>query len=164
MFVPLPETKYINTRVLVRGLGLFFSVLIVALGAVEAQAAAWYPIVVSNNVMIFLDKSTLQKKGSISKIWQWQFFSPPIGRVDSAKTYVAFDCQAKKRNTEYIIGINGPTNIIQEGVPESQFEAVTKGTIEATVMEAVCDNKFQGTPQQDLDLNQVRNFMFGVGK
>jgi len=164
MLTYLPTHEYINTRVIVRGWKALFSSLAVALCSAEAHAAAWYPAVVSNNIMIFIDKSTIQKKANISKIWQWQFFTPPIGKIDSAKTYVAFDCQAKKRKTEYLIGINGASNIVQEGVPESQFESVTKGTNEATVMEMVCDNKFQGTPQQDLDLNQVRSFMFGIGK
>lgn len=128
----------------------------------NSYAAAWYPVVVSNNVMIFLDKSTLQKKGNTIKIWQWQFFSPPIGKIDSAKTYVVFDCQAKRRKNEYIIGISGADNIVQEGIPDSQYELVNKGTIESTVLESVCENKFQGTPQPNIDLNQVRNFMLGV--
>lgn len=132
--------------------------------SLSAYAAEWYAAAASNNIMIFVDKSSLQKKGTTARIWQWQFFTPPIGRIDSAKSRVVFECGEKKRKTEYMIAISGPAAVEKEGKVDGAFENVQPGSIESSVMDVVCKGNFQGKGEANLDLNQVREFMFKIGR
>lgn len=138
---------------------LFF---LLSMLTIDAFAETWYPVAIGNNIMIFIDKSSIEKKGKLKKFWQWQFFANPLGKVDSVKTYVAIDCSEKTRRTEYLIGISNDDNIIQEGVPESDFSKISKDSLESQVLIAVCENKFAGKPQPQLKLQEVRKFINGI--
>lgn len=135
-----------------------------ALMSLSAHSAEWYAAAASNNIMVFVDKSSLQRKGDTARAWQWQFFTPPIGRIDSAKSRVVFECGQQKRKTEYMIAISGPAAVEKEGKIDAVFESVQPGSIESSVMDVVCKGNFQGKGEQNLDLNQVREFMFKIGR
>lgn len=141
-----------------------FSFFIALFFTTNIYAAEWYAGAVSSNIMIFVDKSTLQRKGDIVRFWQWQFFTPPIGKIDSAKSKVSINCIEKKRKTDYLIAISGTSAIEKEGKIDSNYEYITPNSIEAGITDLVCKNNFQGKSEQNLDLNQVRDFMYNVTK
>lgn len=130
------------------------------LWSASAAAADWYAVAASPSVGIFVDKSSLQKKGAVVRFWQWQFFARRIGTTDSAKTKVAIDCVAKKRKTEYMIAITEIDTVQKEGKIDEPFQPIVDDTLEANVFGAVCNNRFSGQGQPTVNVNDVRNFMF----
>jgi len=125
-----------------------------------ASAASWYPVAVSPSVMIFVDKSSIKKSGNKAKFWQWQLFARPIGKTDSAKSQVVMDCKTKQRKTEYLIAIAEIDTVQQEGKVDAGFDAISPNTLEYSVYDAVCNNKFTGQPQGTVNIYDVRGFLY----
>lgn len=123
-------------------------------------AAEWYPVAAGSNVAIFVDKSSIQTKGKLKTFMQWQLFGQRIGTTDSAKTRIVFDCANGTRKTEYLIAITQVDTIQSEGKIDGKFEPVVANSLEATVYQAVCENKFDGQPQSTVNVNDVRNYLF----
>lgn len=144
-----------------RNLSLTCAAVSTMLASASAFAAEWYPVVAASNVAIFVDKTSIKTKGSQKTFMQWQLFGQRIGNTDSAKTRIVFDCATNKRKTEYLIAISQIDTVVSEGkIDNTNFEPVTPNSLEATVFEAVCKNKFDGKPQATVNINDVRNFLY----
>lgn len=126
----------------------------------EASAAEWYPVAAGPNVAIFVDKSSIKTKGKEKTFMQWQLFGQRIGVADSAKTKTVFDCANKTRKTEYLIAISEIDTVKSEGKVDDTFKPVVENSLEATVFQAVCQNKFDGKPQATVNINDVRNYLY----
>lgn len=126
----------------------------------SVNAAEWYPVVAAANVAIFVDKSSIKTSGKQKTFMQWQLFGRRIGNADSAKTRVVFDCATNKRKTEYLIAISQIDTVVSEGKVDEVFQPVVANSLESTVFEAVCKNKFEGTAQSTVNINDVRNFLY----
>lgn len=127
---------------------------------VEASAAEWYPVAAGSNVAIFVDKSSIKTKGKEKTFMQWQLFGQRIGQTDSAKTRIVFDCEKATRKTEYLIAISQIDTIQSEGKVDDTFKPIVQDSLESTVYQAVCQNKFEGQPQATVNINEVRNFLY----
>lgn len=136
------------------------AVAIGLLGAAEASAAEWYPVVAAGNVAIFVDKASIKTTGKQKTFMQWQLFGQRIGTTDSAKTRIVFDCANKTRKTEYLIAISQIDTVQSEGKVDDTFKPVVENSLEATVFQAVCQNKFDGKPQATVNINDVRNYLY----
>jgi hypothetical protein len=136
--------------------------VIFSLVSVQAYAAKWYPVAVSNAMMIFVDKDSVKKTGGTAKFWQWQLFGRQIGKTDSAKSLVVMDCKKKERRTEYMIAIAEIDIIQQEGKVDPKVESIQPNSLEYAVYNAVCNNKFTGQPQSTVNLYDVRSFLYRV--
>ncbi len=130
------------------------------LATTTATAAEWYAVAAGSNVAIFVDKSSIKSKGKTKTFMQWQFFGQRIGTTDSAQSRIVFDCANKTRKTEYLIAITNIDTIQSEGKIDDTFKPVVENSLESTVFQAVCDNKFDGQPQSTVNINDVRNFLF----
>lgn len=128
--------------------------------AAEASAAEWYPVAAGPNVAIFVDKSSIKTKGKEKTFMQWQLFGQRIGQTDSAKTRIVFNCEKATRKTEYLIAISQIDTIQSEGKVDDNFKPIVPDSLEATVYQAVCQNKFDGQPQATVNINDVRNFLY----
>lgn len=126
----------------------------------EAWAAEWYAVAAGPNVAIFVDKSSIKTKGKEKTFMQWQLFGQRIGVADSAKTKTVFDCANKTRKTEYLIAISEIDTVKSEGKVDDMFKPVVENSLEATVFQAVCQNKFDGRPQATVNINDVRNYLY----
>ena len=144
----------------VRKIGVFTSAVLVSLFASQAIAAEWYPVAAGSNVAIFVDKSSIKTKGKQKTFMQWQLFGQRIGTTDSAKSRIVFDCDKGIRKTEYLIAIAQIDSVQSEGKVDDAFKPVVPNSLEAAVYEAVCQNKFDGKPQQTVNINDVRNFLY----
>lgn len=125
-----------------------------------ALAAEWYPVVAGSNVAIFVDKSSIKTSGKQKTFMQWQLFGQRIGVADSAKTRTVFDCSNKTRKTEYLIAISEIDTVKSEGKVDDTFKPVVENSLEASVFQAVCQNKFDGKPQSTVNINDVRNYLY----
>ncbi len=130
------------------------------IASIPVNAADWYPVAAGSNVAIFVDKSSIKTKGKTKTFMQWQLFGQRIGTIDSAQTRIVFDCANNTRKTEYLIAITQVDTVQSEGKVEDTFKPVVANSLEATVYEAVCQNKFDGQPQPTVNVNEVRNFLF----
>lgn len=128
--------------------------------ATDVFAAEWYPVVAGSNVAIFVDKSSIKTKGKQKTFMQWQLFGQRMGSTDSAKSRIVFECDKGMRKTEYIIAISEIDTIQSEGKIDDTFKPVVPNSLEATVYQAVCENKFDGKPQPTVNINDVRNYLF----
>lgn len=126
----------------------------------EASAAEWYPVAAGPNVAIFVDKTSIKTKGKEKTFVQWQLFGQRIGQTDSAQTRIVFDCASKTRKTEYLIAITQVDTVQSEGKVDDTFKPIVENSLEATVFQAVCQNKFDGQPQSTVNINDVRNFLY----
>lgn len=126
----------------------------------ELSAAEWCPVAAGPNVAIFVDKSSIKTKGKLKTFMQWQLFGQRIGTTDSAKTRIVFDCDNGMRKTEYLIAISQVDTVQSEGKVDDTFKPVVANSLEATVYQAVCQNKFDGQPQATVNINDVRNFLY----
>lgn len=126
----------------------------------HALAASWYPVAVNSSMMIFVDKDSLKKKGATVNFWQWQLFGRAIGKTDSAKSHVVMDCTTQQRKTVYMIAIAELDTVQQEGKVESKFDAIQPNSLESSVLDAVCNNKFTGKSQGTVSIYDVRSFMY----
>ena len=143
-----------------RKLGVVWATVWLGLFTGQALAAEWYPVAAASNVAIFVDKASIKTNGKQKKFMQWQLFGQRIGATDSAKTRVVFDCANKTRKTEYLIAISQSDTIQSEGKVDDTFKPVVENSLEATVFQAVCQNKFDGKPQATVNINDVRNFLY----
>lgn len=123
-------------------------------------AAQWFPVAAGPNVAIFVDKSSIQTKGKLKTFMQWQLFGQRIGTTDSAKSRIVFECDKGMRKTEYLIAIAQIDTVQSEGKVDDTFKPVVPNSLEATVYQAVCQNKFDGQPQATVNINDVRNFLY----
>jgi len=133
---------------------------VLIVGGSSALAAEWYPVAAGKNVAIFVDKSSIKTKGKEKTFMQWQLFGQRIGQTDSAKTRIVFDCNKKLRKTEYLIAISGIEMVQSQGKVDDEFKPVMDNTLESVVYQAVCQNKFDGQPQNTVDINDVRNYLY----
>lgn len=128
--------------------------------SIPVNAAEWYPVAAGSNVAIFVDKTSIKSKAKFKTFMQWQFFGQRIGTTDSAQSRIVFDCANKTRKTEYLIAITNIDTVQSEGKIDDSFKPVVENSLEATVFQAVCENKFDGQPQSTVNINDVRNYLF----
>lgn len=133
---------------------------IAMLEALEANAAEWYPVAAASNVAIFVDKSSIKTNGKQKTFMQWQLFGQRIGNVDSAQTRVIFNCAKNEAKTVYLIAISQIDTVVSEGKVAESFKEVVPNSLESTVLNAVCKDKFEGKPQSMININDVRNFLY----
>ena len=160
---PLCAFTHLNNEqvmAVVRKIWILWGALWLGLFTGQALAADWYPVVAAGNVAIFVDKASIKTNGKQKTFMQWQLFGQRIGTTDSAKTRVVFDCANKTRKTEYLIAISQSDTIQSEGKVDDTFKPVIDNSLEATVFQAVCQNKFDGKPQANVNINDVRNFLY----
>lgn len=141
-------------------LGYGCIVAVAFFSATNVIAAEWYPVAAGPNVAIFVDKSSVKTKGKVKTFMQWQLFGQRIGTTDSAKTRTVFDCANSTRRTEYIIAISQIDTVQSEGKVDGKFEPIVANSLESTVYDAVCNDKFVGQPQPTVNINDVRNYLF----
>lgn len=140
---------------------IFFGYAVLGvLFAVDASAAEWYPVAAGSNVAIFVDKSSIKTNGKQKTFMQWQLFVQRIGTTDSAKTRIVFECDKSMRKTEYLIAISEIDTVQSEGKVDDTFKPVVPNSLESTVFDAVCKNKFDGKPQATVNINDVRNYLY----
>lgn len=141
---------------------IFYSGVIVTamLQSAHIFAAEWYPVAAGSNVAIFVDKSSIKTNGKQKTFLQWQLLGQRIGTTDSVKTRIVFACDKGLRKTEYLIAISGIDTIQSEGKVDDAFKPIVPNSLEAIIYQAVCQNKFDGSPQATVSINDVRNFLF----
>lgn len=118
----------------------------------SASIASWEQVQYSNEVIVYVDKTTKRKKGSSVEMWVlWNFLETQVSDAGkkylSQKNYFTHDC----RNDSYALislakysDLNGDGVAVSvENFPKNQlmFFQVVPGSIAEATLKIACDKK-----------------------